>query len=192
MPDVVYLDPAVDLQPDVAARGINARAHVAQLVQRRVDKALTAKARVDRHDQHEVQAIHDVVEDLRRRGRVEYQTGFAAVATNELQAAIHMLAGFRVKADPAGAGLGKLTNQRINRRTHQVHINGGRDAVVAQGLTNRRAKRQVGHVVIVHDIEMHDVGAGIEHGLNILTQTGEVGGENRRRDQRRLAHGTVT
>ena len=35
---------------------------------------------------------------------------------------IDVLAGLRVEADDAGAGLGELRDQRVNRLHHEVHI----------------------------------------------------------------------
>ena len=52
------------------------------------------------------------------------------------------------------------------------------DAVLAQRLAHHRPHRQVGHVMVVHDIEMDDVGPRRQHVLDLLPQTGEVGGEN--------------
>jgi hypothetical protein len=33
--------------------------------------------------------------------------------------------------------------------------------------------------VIIHDIEMHDIRARVDNGVDVITQAGEVGGENR-------------
>jgi hypothetical protein len=34
--------------------------------------------------------------------------------------------------------------------------------------------------MIIHYVEMHDVGARVEHGFDILAQAGEISGKNRR------------
>ncbi|CSA32547.1 Uncharacterised protein [Vibrio cholerae] len=59
-----------------------------------------------------------------------------------------------------------------------MHINRCRNAVIAQGFTNRCAKRQVRYVVIVHHIEMHHIRSCGEHFGNIFAQTGKISGEN--------------
>ena len=46
---------------------------------------------------------------------------------------------------------------------------------------------EIRHVVIVHDVEMDPVGAGGEHRIHFLAQAGEIGGQNRRRDDDRHA-----
>mgnify|MGYP002139184355 CR=1 FL=1 len=52
----------------------------------------------------------------------------------------------------------------------------------AQRLADHRADGQVGHVVVVHHVEVDDVGAGGEDLVDFLTQAGEIGGEDRRSD----------
>ncbi len=49
--------------------------------------------------------------------------------------------------------------------------------MIAQGLANHRADRQVRHEMVVHDIEMHDVCAGVEHGIDFVPQSREIGGK---------------
>jgi hypothetical protein len=34
--------------------------------------------------------------------------------------------------------------------------------------------------VVVHDIEVNDVGAGVEYGADVLSESGEVRGKDRR------------
>jgi hypothetical protein len=95
-----------------------------------------------------------------------------------------MRAGLRVKADQVGAGVGKRRGQRIDRLDHQVHIDRHRRAVRLFGmglqcLADHRSESQVGHIVVVHDIEMNPVGAGGKDGADLLAQAGEVGREDR-------------
>ena len=47
-----------------------------------------------------------------------------------------------------------------------------------QGLAHHRPDGEIGHVVIVHDIEMDEIGAGMQHGIDFLAQAGEVGGQD--------------
>ena len=52
---------------------------------------------------------------------------------------------------------------------------GALDAVAAQRPANHRANGQVGHVVVIHDVEVDHVGAGLQHGFDFLAQAGEIG-----------------
>ncbi|MDT4859926.1 hypothetical protein FQZ97_944580 [compost metagenome] len=93
-----------------------------------------------------------------------------------------MLAGFRVEGDVAGAGLEEVADDAVDRLDHQVHVDRRGDAVLAQRRADHRADGQVGHVVVVHHVEVDDVRPGGEHLVDFLAQAGEVGGKNRRGD----------
>ena len=45
------------------------------------------------------------------------------------------------------------------------------------GGTHHGTHRQVGHIMIVHDVEMNPVGAGRHHLGGFLAEAGEVGGQ---------------
>ena len=60
-----------------------------------------------------------------------------------------------------------------------MHVNRRGNAVVAQRLTNRRAKAEIGDEVVVHHVKMDDVRPGGEHGSDVLAQTGEIGRQYR-------------
>ncbi len=79
-----------------------------------------------------------------------------------------------------GARFDEVTDDAVHRSDHQVCIDRRGDPVLAQRSADHRADGQVRHIVVVHDIEMHDVGAGGQDIVHFLAQTGEVGGENRR------------
>jgi hypothetical protein len=89
-----------------------------------------------------------------------------------------------MKGDQVGAGLGEIGNDPIDRPHHQVDIDRRGDAIAAQRLHHRRAKGEIGNVVVVHHIEMHPVGAGRKHRGHVVTETGQVGRENGRCKQK--------
>src|SRR5260221_7690638 len=74
---VIDLDPAIDLQPDVAAAGIDSGARFGELRQRLGNEFLSAEPGVDRHQQHQVDLVDDVVQPAERSCRIEYQPGLA-------------------------------------------------------------------------------------------------------------------
>src|SRR5699024_8782342 len=117
------------------------------------------------------------------------QPGPTALLADQRQRADDMPRRLRVQADDAGAGPGEIRNQAIDRLEHQVHVDGRGDAVIAQRLADHRADRQVGHVVVVHDVEVHPVGAGFDNVFDFLAQAGEIGGKNAGGDQGGLLHG---
>ena len=62
--NVVNLDAAIDLQANVFARRFNPFARLLYFAQRAVNEALTAKARVDRHDEDQVDVFDDPLKDI--------------------------------------------------------------------------------------------------------------------------------
>ena len=58
--------------------------------------------------------------------------------------------------------------------------------VRADRFAHQRADGQVGHVVVVHHVEMHQVGAGGLDGAHLLAQAGKVGGQDGRGDAREV------
>src|SRR5690606_14196395 len=178
--DVLHVDAAVDLQADFATAGIDQRTRFAQLVEGAGDELLPAETGVDAHQQDHVDLVHHVLEHVQRGSRVEHQTGLGAAVLDQLQRAVDVLGRFRVKGDVRGTGLDEVTDDAIHRLDHQVRVDGRGDAVLAQRRADHRADGQIGHIVVVHDIEVDDVRPGGEDVVHFLPQTGEVGGKDRR------------
>src|SRR5690606_4616079 len=111
---------------------------------------LAAKAGVDRHQHHQVQVLQHPVQHLDRGGRVEHQAGLAAMRPDQLDGAVDVAAGLRVEADEVGAGGGEVRDDAVHRLDHQVHVDEGLYAVLAQRLADHRADGEVGDVVVVH------------------------------------------
>jgi hypothetical protein len=61
-----------------------------------------------------------------------------------------------------------------------VYVDRRLDAMLAQGLAHQRADSQVGHVMVVHDVEMHDIRACGEHVIDFFAEPREIGGQDRR------------
>ena len=53
------------------------------------------------------------------------------------------------------------------------------------------ADRQVGNVMVVHHVEMQQVGAGGDDGAHFLAKAREIGGQQRRSDARGHDAGTI-
>jgi hypothetical protein len=61
-----------------------------------------------------------------------------------------------------------------------VHVDRRLDAMLAQRLAHQRANRQVGDIMVVHYVEVHDIGARGEHVIDFFAESREIGGQNRR------------
>ena len=103
LPNVLDLYAAIDLKANIPAGLIDQFSCFAQFVQRRGQKTLPAKAGVDRHQQNHIDLIDDVLQHIERRRWIEYQTRFAALAGDQLQSAVDVLARFRMKGNVGGA-----------------------------------------------------------------------------------------
>src|SRR5690606_21791816 len=137
--DVGHLHSAVDLEADVAAAGFDQFARLGDLVKDVVDETLAAEARVDGHQQHHVDAVDDVLEVCQRGGRVEHQSGAAALVADQLRRAVDVFGGLGMEGDVRGPGAGEVGHDPVHRLDHEVHVDGGGDAVPAQGLAHLRA-----------------------------------------------------
>ena len=186
---VAGLDPAVHLQANFQLGFIDDAAGLLELGQGRGDELLTAEARVDRHQQHQVDLVDDPVEHIQRRGRVEYDTGLAAALADQAQGPVQVTGGFRMDADQACAGFGKIGDDAVDRLDHQVDIDWCGNAVIAQGLAYQRPDGQIGDVVIVHDIKVHPVSTRLQREAGVFAQAGEIGGQDGRGNHQRLFHG---
>ena len=78
---------------------------------------------------------------------------------------------------PAAA---KSGNDAIDRLDHEMHVDRRRHAVLAQRFADERADREVRDVVVVHDVEMDEVRAGRNDGVDFFAEPREVGRQNRR------------
>src|SRR5262249_59021975 len=70
---------------------------------------------------------------------------------------------------------------------HQVHVE-HLFGVRAQRLHHVGTDGDIGHEVPVHHVDMHPVGAGGVERAHLLAELGEVGGQDRRGDDERMAH----
>ena len=81
----------------------------------------------------------------------------------------------------ARSGGGEVRNDTVDRLDHQMHVDRRLHAVLAERLAHQRADREIRHVMVVHDVEVNQIGAGREHRIHLFAEPREVGGQNRRR-----------
>ncbi|OSX71521.1 hypothetical protein BU14_0524s0004 [Porphyra umbilicalis] len=181
---VVALDAAVHLNPEVQALTVGHGPHLGDLLRRALNKRLAAKARVDRHDQHQVAQLHDVLEDRHGGGRVEDHARRRAEVLDELERAVEVDGALPlgVDRDDVRASLDKVRDEQFWLHNHQVHV----EHLVRhgpEGVHNQRANRNVGHKPPVHHVHVHPVAAGHVNGLDLVTELGKIrrqdgGGDN--------------
>ncbi len=93
------------------------------------------------------------------------------------------IAELDVHGAPVGAGIGETREQRARVVDHEVAVE-EEVGVLAQRLHDRRADREVRHVVPVHAVDVQQVG-DVGDARDIGGEVGEIGGEDRGRDLHR-------
>ena len=176
--DVVNLDAAIDLETAVDASVIDHLASLAGLLKSGGDEGLSTETGVDAHEEDDVELVQNELGVVQGGGGVEDEAGLAATVLDELEGAVDVVGGLGVEGDVGGAGVDEVGDGGVNGADHEVDVDGGGNAVVAEGLADHGADGQVGNVVVVHDVEVDDVGTGLEDVVDLLAELGKVGGED--------------
>lgn len=92
-----------------------------------------------------------------------------------------------MKGDEVGAGLGEIEGQAIDRRDHEMDVDRDRDMRSDRG-TDHRADGQIGHVMVVHYVEMDEICTGVLHRTDLFAESGKVGRQNTGRNSEGSRH----
>jgi hypothetical protein len=110
------------------------------------------------------------------------------VLLDERDGAVDVQRGLGMEADDARARLGEFRHQPVDRAHHQVHVERQLDMRPQRG-AHHRADGEIRHVMVVHHVEVDQVGAGARHRLHFVAEAREVGrkdaGSYAKRHQRR-------
>ena len=134
-------------------------AHLREFAQCRWNKFLTAESWVHRHQENNIELVHEVFEAVKWRSRVKHEACFAAVVANQLQRPIDMACRLGMKRDVASPSFGEVNNHLIHRANHQVNVDRRCNTVITQRTTYHGTNGEIWHVMIVHHVEMHHIGA---------------------------------
>ena len=126
-------------------------------------------------------------DDVDRCRRVERDAGAFAELPDDLERAVEVRPGLGVDGESVGAGLGEGGEIGIGRRDHQMDVE-RLLRVRPDRFHDIGPDRDVGDEVAVHHVDMDPVGAGRVDGAHLLAKSGEVGGEDRGRDQDGAGH----
>ena len=105
---------------------------------------------------------------------IQHEPALAAVLADKIERAVDVLGRFGMERDVRRPGSGEARDDAVDRLHHQVHVDVGGDAVIAERLAHQRSHRQVGDVVVVHHVEVNEVGAGFQHRIDLFPETGEI------------------
>ena len=172
------------LRAGAAPGGLEQLARPPDLADRFRNERLRAEARVDRHDEQQVEVGGDLAHAVDRRGRVHGDTRLAAQLLDAHHLAVQVRRGLDMDGQHRRARLGEALEVLLRFHDHEVHVERQRGEPSA-GLDDLGAERQVRHEAAVHDVDVQPVGAaGLDHG-ELIGEAGEVDGQQGRRD----AHG---
>ena len=91
--------------------------------------------------------------------------------------------GFGMNCDDVGSGLGKGIEQRIDRRNHQMNVE-GEFAVRTKRLHNCRTDGEVRNEMAIHDVDVNPVRSRRIDRADLLAEPSEIGGKDGRGDDR--------
>jgi len=86
-----------------------------------------------------------------------------------------------MKADDRRARLGEVGNDAVDGLHHEVHVD-GHAAVWPVSPRTRAGHGEVGDVMVVHHVEVHEVRAPRDDVLHLVAEAREIGGKEARRD----------
>ena len=95
-----------------------------------------------------------------------------------------------MEADDRRAGLGEVRHDAVDRLHHQMHVDRHR-RVRLDRRADQRADREVRNVMVVHHVEVDEVGAGGDDRAHLLAQPREIGGQERRRNPEGRGIGSI-
>ena len=178
---------AIDGEIDVSFRGVDQLSDGRNFFQCAVQEHLAPKARVDAHDQHEINIVDNGSNSIRRRRGIERYPGLRITSLYQLNCSVQVRARLRVSGKNIGSRFGERLDIWINRRNHEVHIE-RQVAVFSYRSYNRRTDCDVGDEVSVHDVDMNEICACFGDCSNFFTQARKVAGEYRGCDAQVFLH----
>lgn len=84
-------------------------------------------------------------------------TSLAPVRLDELERAVDVRRCLWVEGDERRPRIREITHDAVDGGHHEVYIDRVRYAVITEALADKRTDGEVGYVVVIHDIEVHDV-----------------------------------
>ena len=83
-----------------------------------------------------------------------------------------------MKGNDAGTSGSEIRHNAIDGFHHQMYVDRGGNAVVTQGFQHHWPNRQIGNIVVIHDVKMHDICTRCQGFCGIFTQAGKISRQN--------------
>ena len=183
------LDAAVHFQFDVGVHLVNHLPRPRDFGRAGGNVLLAPEARVDRHDEQQVNVGQNLLHRYQRRGRVEGHTSPRAQLLDALHGTVKVHARLHVDGDDVRPRPDEVFQVAVGLLNHQVNVQQHAPAAGngLQGLDNERPNGNVGDEVAVHHVHVQPLHPGVNGLVHLLAQAGEVSRQNGRR-QFHLCH----
>ena len=138
-----------------------------------LDELLSSKAWIDRHEEHHINVLDDVFEDIDRSVGIEGYASLHPCIVYLLDGAMKVGTSFVMYVHHVCSEGFDLLRELAWVNNHQVDVK-RLLANLGDGLKNGKSETDVGHENAVHDVEVEPVGFTTVNHINILGQVGEV------------------
>jgi hypothetical protein len=119
----------------------------------------------------------DLIESVDRGGRVYDHSRFTPVRCNQTESTIEMNASLLMDGDPIRARFRERPDELIGSFNHEMTIERNLANLTERG-DYRRANRNIGHEVAVHNVHMENGRSAFYRRLCFYSESGEVGRKN--------------
>jgi hypothetical protein len=181
--DVVNLDTSINFKTAVQAVVVDQFSCLAGLVQSTRNESLSAESGVHRHEEDNIKLIQNVLGDFQRSGRVENKSSLATSVLDKLKGTVNVACGFGVEGNVRGTSFNEITDSSVNRGDHKMNIDRSSNAVISKSLANQGSDGQIWDIVVVHNVEVNDIGSSLQDIVNFGTQLSEVSRKDGRSNQ---------
>mmetsp|Transcript_15612 Transcript_15612/g.28219 ORF Transcript_15612/g.28219 Transcript_15612/m.28219 type:complete len:218 (+) Transcript_15612:100-753(+) len=168
LPNVVDLDTSINLQTTINASFLNKFPCLTCLFQSGRNESLPTESRVYTHKENDIKLIHHKLGCIKRSSGVKDKSSLAPSTLDKLKGAINVVGRLRVEGNVRSTSINKITNGGINWRNHEMNIDRGGNTMVSKSLAYHGTNSQVGHIMVVHDIKVNDIGTGFQHVINFF------------------------
>jgi hypothetical protein len=165
-------DAAIHLKVDVAS--VDHRPDAPNLLDLRWNESLAAEARVYAHHEDQVDSVEDVLDDVFWCARIKRNACFLTERADLLKRPVEMRPRFGMDGNDVRACLCERLKIRVRRLDHEMNIE-GLLRPRADAFDEARPKRDVGHEMAVHDVDMNPVTSGLVDRSDLLAEAGEIG-----------------
>ena len=171
------IDPAIHFEAEGERAGAAPRVELDELGQQIATEGLAAEARLDGHDEDEIDVSEEGLDGGGGRAGVEDDAALAAEGADARERGGVVIVGLDVDADEVGTGFREGLEVALRLGEHQVRVEKEFDAGTAKGGKGLGAEGEIGDEAAVHDVAVEPGEAEVGDGARARSEVGVVAGE---------------